>query len=374
MELWIIGSTNDPKCGVAKYIREMIEQLNRYNLFPLTYNLDLRNGCIKYIIDAIRILTSIKNRPSIVHLQYTPTTLGPLITVIVFLLKRDGLKLIITLHEKPEGYLRRIKLGLLKRIFLLFERSLINKCDIVIVHTEEHKNLISKYYKEVSKKVLIIEHNIPQRRKSEIIGATSELGNELQLLKNKKIIGFFGTFRPSKGIDILVKAFAEISYNENLALLLAGRVRKTDKKYYSEILNLIKKFKIEDKVKIILDVPDEDISELLQTMDIITLPYLECTQSGVLFREIIPHMKPVVMSDVGGLGEAARAYGIGVVVQPGNPQALADAILELLRNDDLRKKIILNQEKFCELMNQSKTPNGYANLYMELLSPKAQNS
>ena len=62
---------------------------------------------------------------------------------------------------------------------------------------------------------------------------------------------------------------------------------------------------------------------------LVVLPYLRTDASGVL-ATAIGHGRPVVVSDVGSLGETVREFGLGEVATPGDAQALAEACRRLL--------------------------------------------
>jgi glycosyltransferase involved in cell wall biosynthesis len=62
---------------------------------------------------------------------------------------------------------------------------------------------------------------------------------------------------------------------------------------------------------------------------VVVLPYRQLDSSGVL-ATAIGYRRPVVVSDVGSLGETVREFGAGEVVAPGDPKALAEATTRLL--------------------------------------------
>ena len=66
---------------------------------------------------------------------------------------------------------------------------------------------------------------------------------------------------------------------------------------------------------------------------LVVLPYRRTDASGVL-ATAIGHGRPVVVTDVGSLGETVRDFGLGEVVPPGDEHALAEACIRLL--DDPR--------------------------------------
>ena len=83
-------------------------------------------------------------------------------------------------------------------------------------------------------------------------------------------------------------------------------------------------------------VKDGEIPSLMEASDVIVLPYLESTQSGVLLREVVPYRRPAIVADVGGLGEAAREHGLATLFPAGDAARLAEGIDHLL--DDLSEQ------------------------------------
>ena len=63
----------------------------------------------------------------------------------------------------------------------------------------------------------------------------------------------------------------------------------------------------------------------------VVLPYDEATQSGVV-PVAYNYAKPVVATTVGALAECVTDRRTGLLVPPRDPQALADAIIHLLKN------------------------------------------
>lgn len=76
-------------------------------------------------------------------------------------------------------------------------------------------------------------------------------------------------------------------------------------------------------------IPDSKLDALLRTHTAVVLPYLNFSaQSGVL-NVALAYRVPVVVSDVGALGETVRQFGIGTVVKPGQPAHLAAGVSAL---------------------------------------------
>lgn len=86
---------------------------------------------------------------------------------------------------------------------------------------------------------------------------------------------------------------------------------------------------------------EEVLSELLQNSALTVCPYTDATQSGVIMTSY-SLCKPVVATNVGGLGEMVDNQKTGLLVPPKDMDALADAIIALLNDDAKREKMADN--------------------------------
>jgi len=75
--------------------------------------------------------------------------------------------------------------------------------------------------------------------------------------------------------------------------------------------------------------PEDEVAALMAAAAVVAVPYRRTDASGVL-ATAIGHGRPVVVTDVGSLGETVRDFGLGEVVPPGDEHALADACNRLL--------------------------------------------
>jgi glycosyltransferase involved in cell wall biosynthesis len=91
-------------------------------------------------------------------------------------------------------------------------------------------------------------------------------------------------------------------------------------------------------------VSDDVRARLFQEASVVALPYIEASQSGVLPLAYM-HMKPVVATTVGGLPEMVDDGRTGYLVPPRDEQALATAVVRLLRDPDLRRRFGLNGKR-----------------------------
>ena len=161
---------------------------------------------------------------------------------------------------------------------------------------------------------------------------------ELEEIPNT--ILYFGRIWRYKGLDYLIKAEPLISKKiPDMKIIIAGRGENFDK--YKQLMVHKNKFIIKN-----YNIPNEEVTELFQIASVVVLPYLEATQSGVIplaysFR------KPVVVTDVGSLSEVVENGKTGFIVPPKDENALADAVIKLLKDDELRQRMGQNAYKYA---------------------------
>ena len=140
---------------------------------------------------------------------------------------------------------------------------------------------------------------------------------------------FFGFIRSYKGLDLLIKAFADARLrNRNLKLIIAGEFYE-DKTPY---MNLIKENKLEKEI-VMFDrfINDNEVSSFFSVADLIVQPYKSATQSGV--TQIAFHFeKPMLVTDVGGLKEIVPNGICGYTVKP-DPEEITEAIIDYFENN-----------------------------------------
>jgi glycosyltransferase involved in cell wall biosynthesis len=82
-------------------------------------------------------------------------------------------------------------------------------------------------------------------------------------------------------------------------------------------------------------IPHEEVSKLFQSASVVALPYVEASQSGVI-PVAYAFGKPVVATRVGGIPDVVDHGLTGLLVPPGDPDSLADALVALLKDHGAR--------------------------------------
>lgn len=151
----------------------------------------------------------------------------------------------------------------------------------------------------------------------------NEARKKLGIEDDKKVLLFFGYIRPYKGLMHLINAMPILlKDDEKYFLLIVGEFYEGKDKYFEGIkeLNLNKNVLIIDEF-----VPNEEVGIYYSASDVVVLPYNSATQSGIL-NIAYGFKKPVVVTNVGGLPELVEDGKTGFIVEPQNPQALAEGI------------------------------------------------
>lgn len=140
-----------------------------------------------------------------------------------------------------------------------------------------------------------------------------------------------------KGLDVLIKAFAELN-NEYpaLRLLLAG-----DGPLRAELEDLARSLALQERVAFLGRRSRTEIPSLIMGCEAVVVPSI-AESFGIVVLEGMACRKPVVASGVGGIPEIITSGQDGLLVEPGNPAALADALRTVLEDEELRDTIAAN--------------------------------
>ena len=167
-----------------------------------------------------------------------------------------------------------------------------------------------------------------------------EARKRLDIKPEKKILLFFGFVREYKGLKYLIQAMPEVvRLVEGIELLIAGDFAGAEEK--QRYLNLILECGIQEHVKIYDGyIPDKEVENFFAACNLVVLPYISATQSGIV-QIAFGFEKPVVVTDVGGLPDVVENGKTGYVVETENSARLAEAIVDYF-NRDMEKEFTEN--------------------------------
>ena len=230
---------------------------------------------------------------------------------------------------------------------LISYRLLIRWCDKIISVSQDTANFLVNKRGVNPDKITVIPYGVDLDKY--YLGNGHTVRRKLGLNDKNKVIGVVSRLHPQKGHAVLIEASSDIikKYPQTKFLIIG------DGSYRSTLESLVKRKKLKEHY-IFLGSRD-DIPELLQAIDIFTLPsYSEGLPNVVL--EAMATQKPVVATSVGGIKEAVVNKETGLLVPPQDPVSLGEALGELLENPEealeFGKKSRKRAEEYFSLKSQ----------------------
>lgn len=279
-------------------------------------------------------------RPDVIHLQERPD----LLSTLVGLLLTRRTPLVLTVHDPQTHRGRDTALCNASR----FQRrdAVRRAADLFHVHgaycRRQLVEMVGAGRPVVSTCHGVIQAPLPDERRS------AEPGRIL----------FFGRMEEYKGADVLIEAFERLNARgRDYTLVLAGEGPALDKARAERTRGVI---------VINRFISRAEAAEQFQRASLVALPYLEATQSGVA-AAAIANGRAMVASAVGGLRDVVRPGLNGVLVPPGDPGELAEAIDRVFQQPGLLEQLSSGSAQSQEELSWTKVGAAVAGAYDALL-------
>lgn len=302
---------------------------------------------------SIRNLLSFKNmfiintiQPDVIHV----TSSYPVANAMIGLFFSGKNPLVVTVHD-PRPHIGEVEYNLRSIFVDFFHMLLIKRSDKLIVHSEKLKSGLARR-KIPPWKISVIPHG------DYSFFAMYKSNKPAE----KNSILFFGKIIKYKGLEYLIKAVAAISKEiPSIRVIIAGEGNFTE---YKKLIDgiPIDCFEVHNEF-----IPDKMVADLFERAQLLVLPYIEATQSGPL-HIAYAFKKPVIATTVGGFPELVEHGKTGLLVPPNDENALAEAIIRLLKNDELRREMGENAyRKMQEEMSWDKIAEKTIEVYKEAI-------
>ncbi len=229
------------------------------------------------------------------------------------------------------------------------------KSQKLIVHAQFLKDQLVESFNVGQERVHVLPHgelgSLYQRRANLLKPVEREANTLL----------FFGRIWPYKGLKYLLEAMPLVAKKiPDVKLIIAGR----GEELYSYFPNGYdpKRYEILNEF-----IPAETVAELFGRSAITVLPYIESSQSGVA-AIAYAQGSVVIASNIGGLSEMIHHNQDGVLVPPEDVEALAIAIIDVLKDSDRQQKLRAAALRRCENdLNWSNIAARTVEVYQELI-------
>jgi glycosyltransferase involved in cell wall biosynthesis len=216
--------------------------------------------------------------------------------------------------------------GATRKIFAPILREIVDSSDVITVISTYTGQKLRDYVGDV--KTVMIPFGAAAV--SHAAGGVSRLrksGDPFELL-------FVGRLVKRKGVDVLLRAVKILESDSRLTVRIVGGGPELD-----ELRLLSKALGVDRQVTFDGVVTAARIDELFRQCDALVLPAI-ITESGdteglgVVLIEAMGYGKPVIASAAGGIVDIVKADETGLLVAPGDPKSLADAITHAMNQPD----------------------------------------
>ena len=220
-----------------------------------------------------------------------------------------------------------------------------NTDQITVVSSHLYERLLKLVPADLAEQVAKKTKIIPMGTHTElfrIVSSKEELKRK-HGIESKFVLLFVGRLAEKKGTPYLLKAMSLIvSQNKEVGLLVCG-----DGPMRVELEGLVKQLKLEEFVTFCGFVAGQRKVDYLSLSDILIVPSI-VTDSGdteglpVTILEGLAAGKVVIASDVGGVKDAIKDGENALLVEPKNPDQIAQKVLNLINDNQLREKLAEN--------------------------------
>lgn len=171
----------------------------------------------------------------------------------------------------------------------------------------------------------------------------------LNLEENIHYVGFVGNFAPWQGVDYLIEAIPKVirKIPDIQFLLIGGGILK------KQLKEKVIKLGIEKFTRFMGYVSYHQVPAYINSFDLCVAPFtakrnIEIGCSPLKLYEYLACGRPVIASDIKGVGDLLEKNNCGLAIKPENPDALAKGIIQLIKNKDLREKMGRNGRRIVE--------------------------
>lgn len=321
----------------------------------------------------------IRIKPDIIHILHGhvfyggatfTATFTSLILLVAKVLRRKSL--IWMQHVYPPGNITRSTMECYQvrgspfvlRLGLLFYTKLVGMlASQIVVQTEADLQTLKQSYKVKNAGCLVIGmkgKKIAKEKAKQLLG-----------LENRRVLLIFGFISHYKGIEYAIKALPKVvKVFPDSVLVIAGSVlpRLLEVGVTAEPLKLLtREVRMESNV-VFWDfyIPPTERYVYHSAADIVLLPYLSSLGPSAIMMEAFLHDIPVIASDVDFLREDISNEKTGLLVPPGDSEALAQAVIRLLGDGRLYQEIEKNIQGIAGKYSVEEVGRRLMDLYLRL--------
>ncbi len=309
--------------GIARFTQSKLS-LPYSGLFD---SFRFREACLKYL-----------SQCDVFHERYTVMGLGgtwaarELSIPLILEVHADVVNQEMPLHKKP---LR----GVQRYLAELTTRRCFRQAAKIVVVSKAVAESLQAHWQVPAEKIVIVPNAVDLELFT-CAEARPEIRAELGLT-GEAVVMFTGSFQPWHGLDRLIEAFAKVTSEIPAAkLVLVGDGVTVSR---AELEGQARRVGLENNIIFTGGVSYSRIPALLSVADVAVAPYPDLSAelwfSPLKLFEYMAAAKAIVASRVGQTAEVLKDGCTGLLVKPGDTEALSKAIIKLLKEQDLRLRL-----------------------------------
>ena len=212
------------------------------------------------------------------------------------------------------------------------ERRLVRTLDRVVAGTDYEQRLLRQIYGVPPTNIEVIPLGVDPERFHP--GSRIEAREALGIEVTDDVVLAVGRIEPLKGLDILIRAAAQVTEHSRLRLIVAGGDEAAHAEF-ERLIAIAEEVGIRDQLSFIGAIDHDELPTYYRAADVVVMPSFS-ESFGLVAVEAMASGIPVVVSRVGGLASTVADGRTGYLIPWRCPEPFAEKIELLLRNDPLR--------------------------------------
>lgn len=238
----------------------------------------------------------------------------------------------------------------------MIQREAVRIADRAVTLNEGDRRILEKKYGVKSR---VVPHGIDEKYLSKPREDT--LFSKRHGVQTRNVIACVGRGHASKGLDTLVRAVRVVEREvDDFIVIIAGGGSKS---YFDRLIGLAKRLDVRPKVKLLGYIGEEEKMALLDSSKMFVFPTRHFGEAyPLVIDEAYARDVPVIAANVGVLPARVRDMETGLLVPPNDPLSLGKAMVTLLNDDELLKRIrrelrrtkdsLLTWRQVCEALEE----------------------
>lgn len=373
MKVYVISTYVPAKCGIAEYASDLTRALENegvkvgvvavdQNVERLTYpsnvELVIRRNKIREYLEAAEYINS--EGADIVFIQHEYGIFGGKWgRYLLRFMEKVDVPMVTTLHTvipPPDDFMNKIT------------QRILEYSDAVTVMSHSSLKILYEYYNVNGCRIHIVPHGVRVFPTEERDRIRARLG-----ISNYFVMSTIGFLSPNKGIEYVIKALPKIKKHvNNILYLVVGETHPKQKEiygdsYYEKLVRLAEKLNAKNEVRFIKSFQEkEEYIEYLVASDAVVIPYTNKLQASSGFLAHALTYGKAIVSTPFIHARDLLANGRGLLCKFKDPESIAEAIIKLAKNPELRAEIEAKALKYGLRFKWENIAKNLLNIFVEV--------